>query len=159
MSGWMDIPLIESGRWNKTFPLVHFDSAMVYFKFEDYYNGDEIVYSTDSGTLGEGFGWHEMFENASPSADEMITRDALSVIAAFISHCDNFDGNQGFICLDKEDANRSDLESSLKISKSKSTCDGTPFLYIHDVGGTLGYGWSIKHVDLWPNYMDLKQVC
>lgn len=161
MSGWLDVELLKTDRWNKTAPLVKLDSAVVYFKFDEYYDGDEIQYISSANSSAppeEGFGWHEMFNNASPNADEMVSRDALSVMAAFISHCDNFDGNQGFICLsDSSLSGNARVSSTSLVGKTVDHCDGTPFLYVHDVGGTLGFGWNLMHKNFWPNYMDLKQ--
>jgi hypothetical protein len=153
----MNMKLIETGTWSAKAPVVSFPSAIAYFKFDKYEEGDDIVYLDDVGTELEGFAWHEMYDNRSPLADEMVNRDALSVLAAFISHCDNFDGNQGFICLD--DAPEKNTPPEFHSRELKSSCEGTPFLFIHDVGGTLGYGWNLRHKNFWPNYFDLTQVC
>ena len=72
----------------------------------------------------------------------------------------HYSGNQGFICLDENPNTKSDAVTTekRKVTKDKSVCAGTPMMYIHDVGGTLGYGWNLQHKNFWPNYMDLQQV-
>jgi hypothetical protein len=165
MSGWMDMKLVHSGEWNKKAPIVTFDSAIVYLKVDEYYDADEIIYYKDARSQNvteEGFAWHEMFVypnyhngEKDPDNTQTIGRNALTAIASFISHCDNFDGNQGFLCVD---FTKSGFSSSLKAGKTKDSCKDTPFLYIHDVGGTFGYGWNLKHKNFWPNYFDLQQV-
>lgn len=161
LSGWMDMKLVKSGEWNKKFPLVTLSSATVYLKIDNYLDVDEIQYYTDPAQQNkteEGFGWYEMFIYPNYHNDQdntqSIARHALSVIASFISHCDNFDGNQGLLCLNTDD----DSKDSLSVSKTKDSCKHTPFIYIHDVGGTLGYGWNLRHKNFWPNYFDLQQV-
>lgn len=163
MSGWMDMELVKSDQWNKRSPLVTFSSAIVYFKLNNYLNGDEIDYLDAKNDTQSGFDWHDLFifpytTSTTNTVEQQITqttaRSALSVIASFLSHCDNFDGNQGFICLE----NTNDNKDSVMATKTKSSCKGQPFLYIHDVGGTLGYGWNLRHKNFWPNYFDLQQV-
>jgi hypothetical protein len=153
LSGWLDVKLLNSGMWNTTLPLVTLDAAVVSLKLDDYMDGDAITYLDENGVQLMGFGWPEIYSNPSLDSSETVARDALSVVAAFISHCDNFDGNQGFICLDTY-GSKTDIAQN---GKDKTECDGQPLLYIHDVGGTLGYGWNLKHLNFWPNYMDLKQ--
>lgn len=155
-SGWMSARLIDSGKYEMKVPELSLPSAVIYLKFDEYVNGDAIEYTTSANNeTNTGFGWPELFSLAyeGTSSDDVstqtIARDALTVIAALISHVDNFDGNQGFICLD------TGVKASAQ--KTKSSCNGQPFAYIHDVGGTLGYGWKLTHLNFWPNYMDLKQ--
>jgi hypothetical protein len=155
MSGWIDEELIKSGKWDTKLDVVTFASSVVYFKLNKYMDGDEIDYYDADGVLQSGFGWHEMYEHNSVDDAQMVLRDALSVIAAFLSYCDNFPGNQGFICLDKN-PNKVINATTTTVTKSDD-CDGTPFMYIHDTGGTLGYGWNLKHHNFWPNYLDLSQ--
>lgn len=151
LSGWLDVKLLESNQWDHKVPLVTFNSSIVYFKFNKYHDGDAIDYLDASGNEQSGFGWHEMYNNQTSDSIQKDARDALSIMASFLSHCDNFDGNQGFYCLD-------DPKSTSKMElSSKSKCSGTPFLYIHDIGASLGYGWNLRHKDFWPNYIDLKQ--
>jgi hypothetical protein len=156
MSGWLDVKLLNSGLWNTTLPVVKLDAAIVSLKLKEYVSGDDIVIINEKGEEVKGFSWPEMYSNASAVHSEMVVRDALSVVAAFISHCDNFDGNQGFMCLDEYG---SDTAAGKRAGegKDKTECKGQPFLFIHDVGGTFGYGWSLQHLDFWPNYMDLQQ--
>ena len=152
--------LIETNTWNQKLSLITFPSSIVYFKFDDYYDAEDILYLNEEGDEEEGFGWSEMYDNKSPLLQEKINRDALSILAAFLSHCDNFDGNQGFVCLYPE-SNQNKMnkneEENKNLKKDKSSCEGQPFLFIHDVGGTLGYGWNLKHHNAWPNYFDLNQ--
>ncbi len=165
MSGWMDMKLVKSGDWNKRAPIVTFTSAIAYFKIDEYYDADFIQYYKDPANqtvVEEGFSWYELFifpnyhKNDNDNT-QTVARHALSVIASFISHCDNFDGNQGLICLDTgDDTTVSSAEKRLQ--KTKDSCKHQPFVYIHDVGGTLGYGWNLKHKNFWPNYFDLQQV-
>jgi len=151
LSGWMDMGLVKSGKWNQTADVVTFNSTIAYFKYKEYVDGDEIHYLDEAGVEQEGYAWNEMYDFSSSSHDEMVARDALSVIAAFISHCDNFNGNQGLICIDKKEGEKKNH------NLRKSECDGLSQLYIHDVGGTLGYGWKISHLDFWPDYMHLEE--
>ena len=88
----MDLPLIKSGRWNQTAPVVQFSSAIVYFKLDEYMNGDEIDYLDASSNQQRGFFWNELFTKPTIDAEQQTARDALTVIAAFLSYCDNFDG-------------------------------------------------------------------
>lgn len=150
LSGWMNLDLVNSGKWNTTLPLVSFSSALAYIKMDKYVDGDAITWiNPDDGEVHTGFAWPELYSEPTPNADQQTARDALSVLAAFLGHCDNFDGNQGFICL-------TDDKSQLSATKG-TTCKGTPFLYIHDIGGSLGYGWDLRHKDFWPDYFDLHQ--
>ncbi len=158
-SGWMDARLIDSGEWNKKVPLLRLPAAMIYLKWDEFINGDAIEYYNpqNASQIETGYGWKELFTFPITNNDEQMTaRNALSVIASFISHVDNFDGNQGFICLDTED--NIGAKAGYEIGKTKTSCKGQPFAYIHDVGGTLGYGWKLIHKNFWPNYMDLQQV-
>lgn len=162
--------LVKSGDWNKKAPVVTFSSAIAYFKIDEYLDADYIQYYKDPANqtvVEEGFSWYEMFifPNYHQNDDDntqTVARHALSVIASFISHCDNFDGNQALICLDT-DSVKSGRNNGLKVvkagvTKTKDSCKHQPFLYIHDVGGTLGYGWNLRHKNFWPNYFDLEQV-
>lgn len=172
MSGWMDMKLVHSGEWKQKASVVTFTSAIVYLKIDEYLDTDEIKYYPDANNqtqIEEGFAWQELFifpnyHHDDKDNTQTVARNALSVIAAFISHCDNFDGNQGLLCL-KEDKLKGSHSRSLpmkkaseKVQKTKDSCDDKPFLYIHDVGGTFGYGWNLRHKNFWPNYFDLKQV-
>lgn len=98
LSGWMNMKLIETETWNQKLSMVTFSSATVYFKFDDYVDADDIIYLDANGTEQEGYGWPKMYDNAPTILQEKVNRDALSILAAFLSHCDNFDGNQGFVC-------------------------------------------------------------
>lgn len=153
------MPLIRNGDWKIKTDLVTFNSSIVYFKLDDFVDGDEIEYMDENNVQQSGWAWHEMYDNASPSHEQMVARDALSVIAAFISHVDNFDGNQGLICLyDKvDDIDITRRSKQIRRMKTKDSCDGTPMVYIHDVGGTLGAGWNLRNKNFWPNYMDRQQ--
>lgn len=144
-SGWINMDLTNSGEWNTTVPLLTFNSTIAYIKLDKYHDGDEIDYLDTDGNQQMGYFWQEMYDNPT-SGEQQTARDALSVIAAFLNYCDNFDGNQGFICLDDPE----------RIAKD-NMCSGTPFIYIHDIGGSMGYGWSLKHKNFWPNYFDLPQ--
>jgi hypothetical protein len=167
LSGWMDMKLVATEQWNHKASVVTFTSAIVYFKIDQYLDADEIVYYKNSvakntSEVEEGFGWYEMYifpNSQSTDHTQMTARSALSVIASFISHVDNFNGNQGLLCLDEKDPQmRTKVTSVVTTGKTKDSCKHQPFLYIHDVGGTLGYGWSLRHKNFWPNYFDLKQV-
>jgi len=129
MSGWMDMNLVKSGNWNTKVDEVVFNSSIAYIKLNKYLDGDEIDYLDAEGVQQKGYFWPEMYNHTTSVHDQSVARDALSTIAAFLSYCDNFDGNQGFICLDENPNNKA------AVGKDKTTCKGTPMLYIHDVGG------------------------
>src|SRR5262249_15730406 len=63
----------------------------------------------------------------------------------------NYAGNQGFNCIFNDSVSASVPQSGLQ------ACNGTPFLFLHDVGCTLGYGWDLLHFDFYPDALDLKQ--
>ena len=157
-SGWLDIPLIKSGKWNTTVPKSTFAGSIVYLKLDNYEDGDEIDYLDVNGNEQRGFVWSELYTKPTSDETQTVARDALTIIAAFLSYCDNFDGNQGFICLDSDNYMNTNTNTKKRMLKDKTECKGTPLMYIHDAGGTLGYGWNLKHKNFWPNYMDLKQV-
>jgi hypothetical protein len=131
-SGWMDMELIKTGNWNVTVDEAVFSSAIVYIKLDKYMDGAEIDYLDTEGVQQRGYFWPEMYDYPAADQDQAVARDALSVIAAFLSYCDNFDGNQGFICLDDDSAKNG---KGVVASGKDTTCEGTPLLYIHDVGG------------------------
>jgi hypothetical protein len=167
LSGWMDMKLVATGQWNRKAEVVSLTSAIVCFKIDQYLDIDEIAYYNDpvaknTSDIGEGFGWYELYifpNSKSEDSTQMIARSALSVIASFISHVDNFNGNQGLLCLDDKNQIKEKKNGAVVATgKTKDSCKDQPFLYIHDVGGTLGYGWSLRHKNFWPNYFDLKQV-
>jgi hypothetical protein len=159
LSGWIDMKLIESGRWNTKVPRLSLPSAIAYIKLNKYFDGDEIDYLDSNGTQHRGYFWPEMYSYPTEDSTQSTSRDALSVIAAFLSYCDNFDENQGFFCLkDSKSTSPRDTSQISSSSSDKNKCEGVPLLYIHDTGGTLGYGWNLRHKNFWPNYMDLAQV-
>ena len=147
----------EAERWNQKVAVATFPLSIVQIKLNKYMEGDAIeYYKTNATTPSGGWGWPEMYANPTSDATQTIARDALSVVAALISHCDNFDENQGLMCLDDDDSTLA-VDSSIRLLSTKDSCKGKKIIYIHDVGGTLGNGWNLLDVDAWPNYMDLKQ--
>jgi hypothetical protein len=143
-SGWMDMQLIKTGNWNVTVDEAVFSSAIVYLKFDEYKDGDEIDYLDTAGVQQRGYFWPEMYANPTDDHTQAVARDALSVIAAFLSYCDNFDGNQGFICLDDDSSSAKAETGAEALTKTKTTCEGTPMLYIHDVGGELHWTGPVE---------------
>jgi hypothetical protein len=155
--------LIENGGWKQKTDVLSLPLAIAYFPFDEYYDAVDILYSAtadNANTTKEGFAWPELTIFPSYEKKQVIARQTLSVIAAFLSHCDNFDGNQAFVCL-YPDSNQKKKKEEVQLSGQKTSdkCDGLPFLYIHDVGKTLGYGWSKKDpFYVWPDAFDLKPV-
>ena len=149
-SGWMDMELIRTGNWNNKLEQITFNSSIVYIKLNKYVDGDEIDYLDSDGVQESGFFWSEMYNYPTSNHSESVARDALSVIAAFISYCDNFDGNQGFMCLNK---------GSNSISKTNAgtddVCEGQPLLYIHDVGGKYFSKMSCSFIRCFLNFLVL----
>lgn len=136
MSGWMDMTLIKNGNWKTKVEESIFNSSIVYFKFDNYHDGDEIDYVDADNVQQRGYFWPEMYTYPTQDSTQAVARDALSTIAAFLSYCDNFDGNQGFICLDEsKEMRRAVAGEKTQVSGDKTTCKGTPMVYIHDVGG------------------------
>ena len=147
VDGWVDIGLILSGGWSQKEEVVILNSTLAYFDWDLFQPADKIELA-DGNTPQPGWRWPELYENLTNGTQEWIERDALTVIAAFVSHVDNYNGNQGFNCLYNGSKNSSDING---------TCTGAPFMFIHDVGCTLGYGWDLLHKDFWPNACDLTQ--
>jgi hypothetical protein len=144
-SGWMDMNLIRTGNWNNKVDEITFNSSIVYFKFDKYHDGDEIDYLDTNNEQQRGYFWPEMYSNPTADSVQATARDALSVIAAFLSYCDNFDGNQGFICLDSSSQPSSSqipVNRNFEVTgkSNDDVCKGTPMVYIHDVGGRFYVG-------------------
>lgn len=168
-SGWMDMRLIESGKWDEKRPVIALPLSIVEIKLSKYIDADDIVYMDKDSVTQTGFGWKELFEKPTTDHHQQVAREALTVIASFLSHCDNFDGNQGFLCVysdgdgDDGDGEHKKIQVDKTPGKDKNKdnndgkCKGVPLMYIHDVGGTLGYGWSLLHLDFWPDYFHLKE--
>lgn len=149
VSGWVNLPLIWEGGWTKKVDVLELNSTLAYLDWSLFQPADRILLNGTTPPPQPGWGWPELYENVTRGSTEAIQRDALTVIAALVSHVDNYAGNQGFNCIFSD--------SAIAGASSATPCKGTPFMFLHDVGCTLGYGWDLLHFDFYPNALDLQQ--
>ena len=77
---------------------------------------------------GSGWSWPEMYENMENPDSQKLQRDALTILAAFISHMDNKADQQRLVCRTKADV-------------VEGLCS-KPLLMIQDAGSSFGNGWA-----------------
>jgi hypothetical protein len=140
---WVDLELWLSGHWTEKVPSLQLPYALAYIDWDVYLPALEILGEpaepTDPGI--PGWAWPELSEMEWPQ-NQSVERAALTILAALVSHADNKAINQGFNCVLNGSATGSPLHN----------CD--PYLFIHDVGCTLGFGWDVLAGDMWPNALD-----
>ncbi len=144
-----DMSLLLSGRWKEKVSSLHLPYTLAYIDWDDYVPAVKIY---EEETSLPGWSWSDLGSMKSQYS-QSAERDAMTIFAALISHVDNKQVNQRLNCL----LDHSSSSSSESGDAASLIGNCSPYMFLHDVGCTLGYGMNLWTGDLTPNVLDLER--